>query len=65
MNFGVIEDKRKQKRVTVTELCDAVGIERSTYYRLLEHPESMKISTWDKIVSYLGMTMLERRKSLE
>ena len=65
MNIGVIEAKRKQKRVTVTELCEAVGIERSTYYRLMENPDSMKISTWDKIVSYLGMTMVERRKSLE
>lgn len=65
MNLGIIEDKRKQKRITITELCEAVGIERSTYYRLLENPDSMKISTWDKIASYLGMTQLERRKSLE
>ena len=65
MNIGLIEDKRKQKRVTVTELCEAVGIERSTYYRLMENPDSMKISTWYKIVSFLGMTMQERKKTLE
>jgi len=65
MNIGIIEEKRKQKRITVTELCDGVGIERTTYYRLLKHPDSMKISTWYSIVSYLGMTQAERKQSLE
>ena len=65
MNIGIIEEKRKQKRVTVTELCEAVNIDRTTYYRLLENPDSMKISTWYKIVSYLGLTQVERKKSLE
>ena len=65
MNIAVIEDKRKQRKVTVTELCKAVGIERSTYYGLLKQPERMKISTWDSIASYLGMTMAERKASLE
>ena len=65
MNIGLIEEKRKQKRITVTELCEAIGIERSTYYRLLDNPDSMKISTWYKIVAYLGMTMAERKKTLE
>lgn len=65
MNIGVIENKRKQKRITVTELCEAAGIDRTTYYRLLKDPDSMKISTWYKIVTYLGMTMLERKESLK
>ena len=65
MNIGVIEEKRRQKRITITELCEKVGIERSTYYRLLAHPESMRISTWDKIVTCLGMTQAERKESLK
>ena len=65
MNIGVIENKRKQKRITVTELCEAAEIDRTTYYRLLKDPDSMKISTWSKIVTYLGMTMLERKESLK
>lgn len=65
MNIGIIEEKRKQKRITVTELCEAVGIERTTYYRLLKHPDSMKISTWYDIVSFLGLTQIERKQSLE
>jgi len=65
MNIGIIEEKRKQKRITVTELCDGVGIERTTYYRLLKNPDSMKISTWNGIVSFLGLTQAERKQSLE
>ena len=65
MNIGIIEEKRKQKRITVTELCESVGIERTTYYRLLKYPDSMKISTWYKIVSFLGLTQQERKQSLE
>ena len=65
MNISVIENKRKQKRITVTELCKAAEIDRTTYYRLLKDPDSMKFSTWNKIVTYLGMTMLERKESLK
>jgi len=65
MNIDVIEEKRKQKRVTVTELCEAVGIERSTYYRLQKYPDTMKISTWHKIVDFLGLTQAERKLTLQ
>lgn len=65
MNIGIIEEKRKQKRITVTELCEAAGIDRTTYYRLLKDPDSMKISTWDKIATFLGMTQMERKESLK
>ena len=65
MNIDIIEEKRKQKRVTVTELCEAVGIERSTYYRLQKKPETMKISTWYKIADYLGLTQAERKLTLQ
>ena len=64
MNIAVIEEKRKQKRVTITELCESVGIERSTYYRLQKHPESMKFSTWNKIADFLEMTQAERKATL-
>ena len=65
MNIDVIEEKRKQKRVTVTELCEAVGIERSTYYRLQKFPDTMKFSTWHKIVDFLEMTQAERKATLQ
>ena len=64
MNIDIIEEKRKQKRVTITELCEAVGIERSTYYRLLKKPDTMKFSTWHRIADFLGMTQAERKLTL-
>ena len=65
VNFGIIEDIRKQKRVTVTELCEAAGIDRATYYRLQKNPDAMKFSTWHRIVDFLGMTKAEKQKTLQ
>lgn len=64
MNIEIIEEKRKEKRITVSELCKAVDIERSTYYKYLKDPDSMRFVTWHKIVEFLGMTKAEREKSL-
>ena len=64
MNIDVIEEKRKKNRVTITELCKAVDIERSTYYRLLKKPDTMKFSTWQKIADFLCLTQSERKAAL-
>lgn len=64
MNFQVIEAKRKKERITVTELCDKVGIDRSTYYKMLRDPDRTKVSTWQKIADELQMTPEERIDSL-
>ena len=65
MNIQMIDEKRKEQRYTVTEFCKQVGIDRTTYYKYLEDPDTMKISTWYKMVTLLGMTMAERRESLQ
>lgn len=64
MNIQMIDAKRKEQRYTVTEFCKQIGIDRTTYYKYLEDPDTMKISTWYKMVTLLGMTMAERRESL-
>ena len=64
MNFQVIDDKRKAKRYTVTELCDLAGIDRTSYYIYLKDPGKMRISIWEKLVKILEMTEAERRASL-
>lgn len=65
MNIDIIEEKRKQKHITVTELCKNADIDRTTYYRLLRDPDAMKFSTWHKIVEFLGMTQAERKQTLQ
>ena len=65
MNFQMIDEKRKEQRYTVTEFCKQIGIDRTTYYKYLEDPDTMKISTWYKMVNLLGMTMAERKESLK
>ena len=65
MNINVIEEKRKQKRISITELCGAVEIDRTTYYKYRMNPDMMRISTWKKIADFLGMTLAERKESLK
>lgn len=65
MNFQVIDNKRKALRYTVTDFCDQIGIDRTSYYKYLQDPSSMKISTWEKMVQLLGMTAAERKESLK
>ena len=64
MNIQIIEQRRIEKRIPVTELCAAVGIDRSTYYNLLKNPDSMKLSTWRKIADYLGLSNADRKASI-
>ena len=64
MNIQMIDNKRKEQRYTVTEFCRQVGIDRTTYYKLLENPDSMKISTWNKIADLLKLNMAERKECL-
>ena len=65
MNINVIEDKRRRKRITVSELCKGVGINRSTYYKYIRDPDGMRLSTWQKIVEFLGLTKEEQKQSLK
>lgn len=64
MNIQIIDDKRKALRYTVTEFCNQIGIDRTTYYKFLQNPDSMKISTWKKMVELLEMNATERKESL-
>ena len=65
MNINIIEEKRKSKRISITELCEVAGIDRSTWYKYLRDPDKMRFSTWKKIVDYLGLTVKERKDSLK
>ena len=65
MNINIVEEKRKLKRISVTALCKEVGINRTTYYKYLKEPSSMRIDTFFKIADYLGMTVQERKESLK
>lgn len=64
MNIQIIDQRRTEKRISVKELCEAVGIDRSTYYNLLKNPESMKLATWRKIADYLELSTADRKASL-
>lgn len=64
MNIQIIDDKRKELRYTVTEFCNQVGIDRTTYYKLLDNPDRMKISTWKKMVELLELNATERKATL-
>lgn len=65
MNIQIIDDKRKEQRYTVTEFCKQIGIDRTTYYKLLENPDNMKISTWQRIADLLGLSVSERKECLK
>lgn len=65
MNILIIEQKRIEKRITVKELCDAVGIDRATYYKIKKNPDNIKLSTWRKIADYLEMSQADRKASLK
>ena len=64
MDFQYIDKKREEKRFSVTEFCELVGIDRTTYYKYLKDPGTMKISTWVKMANILKLTEAERRASL-
>lgn len=64
MNFDVIEQKRKDKNLTVTALCTMAGIDRGTYYNLLEDPKSARWSTICKLARALRLNAAEKSKLL-
>lgn len=64
MNFEVIEQKRKDKNLTVTSLCSQAGIDRSTYYRMKEDSRKIRFSTVTKLVQALKLTAVERNRLL-
>lgn len=64
MNFDIIEQKRKDKNLTVTALCNLAGIDRSTYYRIMENPDSLRFSTATKLVQALKLNAAEKSQVL-
>ena len=65
MNIQMIDDKRKEQRFTVTEFCRQIGIDRTTYYKILENPDSLKVSTWTKMADLLNLSASERKECLK
>ncbi len=64
MNFDVIEQKRKDKNLTVTSLCKMAGIDRKTYYKAMDSPESIRFSTVTKLVQALKLNASEKAQVL-
>ena len=64
LNINIVEEKRKLKRISVTALCKEVGINRTTYYKYLKEPSSMRIDTFFKIADYLGLTVRDKKNCL-
>lgn len=62
MNFELIDNKRKQLRYTVTAFCEEVGIDRTTYYLIQKDPESIRVSTLNKMADVLNLTKAERKQ---
>lgn len=65
MDIQMIDIKRKEQRYTVTEFCKQIGIDRTTYYNFLKNPDSMKISTWNRIADLLDLSVSERKECLK
>lgn len=65
MDIQMIDSKRKEQRYTVTEFCKQIGIDRTTYYNFLKNPDSMKISTWNRIADLLDLSVSERKECLK
>ena len=64
MNFDVIEQKRKDKNLTVTALCKMAGIDRGTYYKAMDAPEAIRFSTVNKLVKALKLNAAEKARVL-
>lgn len=59
MNFSIIDRKRKEKRYTITEFCNLLGIDRTTYYIYMKNPSQMSVSTLMKFAKTLSLTKKE------
>ena len=64
MNFDIIEQKRKDKNLTVTALCKMAGIDRGTYYKAMEAPDAIRFSTVTKLVNALKLNASEKAQVL-
>lgn len=60
MNFEYLDLKRRERNLTVTKLCELADIDRSTYTRLKESPEALRMSTFRKICDALELTEEEQ-----
>lgn len=64
MNLDFMEEKRKEKRLSVAEFCDSIGVDKSTYFRWKSNPDGMKLSTANRIADVLELKQRERLKFL-
>lgn len=64
MNLELMESKRREKRISVTEFCEEIGVDKSTYFRWKANPDSMKLATANRIADVLKMNQKERLKFL-
>lgn len=63
MDFEYIDLKRREKNLTVTELCERAEIDRSTYYKLKQN-QDIRLSTLRKLFDILELNMAEQRRVL-
>lgn len=63
MDFEYIDLKRREKNLTVTELCARAEIDRSTYYNLKQN-QDIRLSTLRKLFDILELNMAEQRRVL-
>jgi DNA-binding phage protein len=60
MNFKIIDQKRRDKNLTISELCRQANINRKTYYKALENPAGVRFSTADKLAKTLKLNAAEK-----
>lgn len=65
MDFLQIDDKRRERRVTIATLCKEIGVDESTYHKWKADPTKMKVETLIKIADYLEMSEEEKISLLQ
>lgn len=58
----LIEAKRNKQHLTVEELCKAIEVDVSTFYKWKTDPNRMKLSTVRKIADVLNFTLAEKKQ---
>ena len=54
-----IEEIRKQREITVTDLCKKAGVSRRVYYKWLNKETTPKIANIAKVCEVLGIDFAE------
>ena len=60
MNFNKLDEKRIENRFSVTQFCQLVGIDRSSYYNYMANPDTIKVSTLEKMFDVLSLSKKDR-----